>query len=251
MALRVRTFAHIHELSIAEQTEEKRGVFVARVTADVDMLAQFMEWGGVRGSSIALVFGARGADVRVLVAAARGRAAGDLPLLWSCVLQGLLTQAYDRVRTRVGEMLSEFSESLMGAAVVRAYGLEDQTNPRVKESIDDGTGRRSWRTARGLDLPDGGRVRRVRGRVDRGVGALFGPSGVSRSADLAFIFLSDSSCTCSPSCRDYADTQTAIAGWRKVLTVLDMPIEIVEPDPGRAARRARSRSDRALGVRLP
>ena len=39
MGLRVRTFAHIHSLSIAEQSEEKRGVFVARVTADVDALA--------------------------------------------------------------------------------------------------------------------------------------------------------------------------------------------------------------------
>ena len=47
MALRVRTFEHIHQLSIAEQTEEKRGVFVARVTADVDTLSQFTEWGGI------------------------------------------------------------------------------------------------------------------------------------------------------------------------------------------------------------
>jgi putative ABC transport system ATP-binding protein len=47
MQLRVHTFAHIHALSIADQSEEKRGVFVARVTADVDALQQFMEWGGI------------------------------------------------------------------------------------------------------------------------------------------------------------------------------------------------------------
>ena len=47
MHLRVRTFRHIHALSIAEQSEEKRGVFVARVTADVDALQEFMEWGGI------------------------------------------------------------------------------------------------------------------------------------------------------------------------------------------------------------
>ena len=47
MNLRVRTFAHIHRLSIAEQSEEKRGVFVARVTADADSLQQFTEWGGI------------------------------------------------------------------------------------------------------------------------------------------------------------------------------------------------------------
>src|SRR5205823_755299 len=47
MHLRIRTFRHIHALSIAEQSEEKRGVFVARVTADVDALQEFMEWGGI------------------------------------------------------------------------------------------------------------------------------------------------------------------------------------------------------------
>ena len=30
----------------------------------------------------------------------------------------------------------------------------------------------------------------------------------------------------------YSETQTAIAGWRKVLAVLDLPVEIVEPVPG-------------------
>jgi putative ABC transport system ATP-binding protein len=30
----------------------------------------------------------------------------------------------------------------------------------------------------------------------------------------------------------YSETQTAIAGWRKILAVMDLPIEVVEPDPG-------------------
>ena len=46
MNLRVRTFAHIHQLSIAEQSEEKRGLR-RRVTADADSLQQFTEWGGI------------------------------------------------------------------------------------------------------------------------------------------------------------------------------------------------------------
>ena len=45
--LRVRAFAHIHQLSIAVQSQERRGVFVGRVTADVDTLSQFTEWGGI------------------------------------------------------------------------------------------------------------------------------------------------------------------------------------------------------------
>ena len=31
------------------------------------------------------------------------------------------------------------------------------------------------------------------------------------------------------------ETQTAVSGWRRVLDLLDTPIDIVEPDPGRRA----------------
>ncbi len=70
MGLRIRTFAHIHSLSIAEQSEEKRGVFVARVTADIDAMQQFMEWGGIAWiwAGVQVVRVAR-PDARVLLAA--------------------------------------------------------------------------------------------------------------------------------------------------------------------------------------
>ena len=45
--LRVRTFAHIHSLSVAEHNDTRRGVLVSRVTSDVETLARFMEWGAV------------------------------------------------------------------------------------------------------------------------------------------------------------------------------------------------------------
>ena len=32
--------------------------------------------------------------------------------------------------------------------------------------------------------------------------------------------------------RDRDQTQTALAGWRKVLNLLDEPVEVVEADPG-------------------
>jgi len=46
-ALRVRTFAHIHVLSIDAQSAERRGTFLSRVSNDVDTLADFMEWAGL------------------------------------------------------------------------------------------------------------------------------------------------------------------------------------------------------------
>ena len=138
MGLRVRTFAHIHSLSIADQSEEKRGVFVARVTADVDALQQFMEWGGIAWIiSITQVVGALGLMLYYAWQLALAIVLMMVPLLLIVIaMQAKLTVAFNTARTRVGEMLSEVSESVMGAAVVRAYGLDEHTDQKVKLAID-------------------------------------------------------------------------------------------------------------------
>ncbi len=139
MRLRVRGFEHIHRLSIAEQSRERRGVYVARVTADVDTLSEFTEWGGIAWIvSFAQIVGAL-----ALMLAYSWRLTIPVVLLVGPLLlivtkmQAKLSAAFDLVRTRVGEMLSEVSESVMGAAVVRAYGLEHRVDERVKRSIKD------------------------------------------------------------------------------------------------------------------
>jgi ATP-binding cassette subfamily B protein len=237
MRLRVKTFAHIHGLSIAEQSEEKRGVFVARVTADVETLSQFTEWGGIAWIiSIAQVIGGLGLmlafswqltlPVLVLVG----------PLLAIVGrLQHQLTQAYDAVRNRVGEMLSEVSESVMGAAVVRAYGLEEQTDRRVKRAIReryDAQILAHWRTA--TLFPMATLFYSIALSVIVIIGAGFGKSwGLTFGKVTAFIFLSDVFLHVWTDLPEiYADTQTAISGWRKILTVLDLPVEIAEPEDG-------------------
>ena len=45
--LRVRVFDHIHRLSIAEHTDSRKGVLVARVTSDIETLARFVQWGAM------------------------------------------------------------------------------------------------------------------------------------------------------------------------------------------------------------
>ena len=116
MGLRVRTFAHIHSLSIADQSEEKRGVFVARVTADVDALQQFMEWGGIAWIiSITQVVGALGLMLIYAWQLALAIVFMMVPLLLIVIaMQAKLTIAFNTARTRVGEMLSEVSESVVG-----------------------------------------------------------------------------------------------------------------------------------------
>lgn len=49
LGLRVRAFAHIHRLSMADLESTRSGVLVARVTADVEALAAFTQWGPSAG----------------------------------------------------------------------------------------------------------------------------------------------------------------------------------------------------------
>ncbi len=237
MTLRVRTFEHIHRLSIAEQTEEKRGVFVARVTADVDTLSQFTEWGGIAWIiSIAQVFGSLALMLFFSWQLTIPIVLLVIPLLLIVSsLQGRLTQAFDLVRTRVGQLLSEVSESVMGAAVVRAYGLDERTTTRVKRAIDARYRAQiiaHWRSATLFPIATVFYAIAVSTTV--ALGAFYGKSwGLTFGRVSAFFFLADVFLHVFTDLPEvYSETQTAIAGWRKILTVLDLPVEIVEPDAG-------------------
>ena len=236
-ALRVRAFAHIHRLSIAEQGEQKRGAYVARVTADIDTLGQFLEWGALSWvTALALMFGA---------AAAMFVYSWQLALICLGVVapvyfvlrffQQRMLAAYDLVRTRVGETLSAVSESIMGAAVVRAYGQERRTNENLKRAI--------WRRYKAemhaakymasvFPMADLFGAAAVAAAI--GLGAWLGPEwNLSLGRLVAFIFLV--SMFVQPLAElseTLENTQTAIAGWRKVLGLLDIPVDLEEPSPG-------------------
>ena len=250
MELRIRGFEHIHRLSIATQSSERRGVFVARVTADVDTLSQFTEWGGIAWIvSFAIILGAL-----LLMLIYSWQLTIPVVMLVGPVLyvvgrmQAKLSAAFDAVRSRVGQMLSEVSESVMGAAVVRAYGLEDRIDTRVKRSIReryDAQVLAHFRTA--VLFPTGAVFWGVSIGVVILVGAGLGPRwGLTFGRVSAFVFLADMFVHAFTDLPEvYADTQTAIAGWRKILALLELPVEVVEPSPGTTLP-----TDRALEVRV-
>jgi putative ABC transport system ATP-binding protein len=235
--LRVRTFEHIHRLSIAEQSEERRGVFVARVTADVDALQQFMEWGGVAWIiSITLALGALVLMLLYSWQLALAVALMLIPLMavvWA--MQARLSAAFNLARTRVGEMLSEVSESVMGAAVVRAYGLDEQTHEKVRHAIGERYRAEVLAHFRAATLwPLSSVFYGVALSIVVLLGAFFGPSwGLTFGRVSAFLFLADVFLHVFTDIPEiYSETQQAIAGWRKVLAVLDLPVEVVEPETG-------------------
>jgi putative ABC transport system ATP-binding protein len=51
--LRARLIQHIHRLSLADHNEERRGALVARVTSDIETLAQSSNGAAWRGCSTA------------------------------------------------------------------------------------------------------------------------------------------------------------------------------------------------------
>ena len=66
-------------------------------------------------------------------------------VVWGCFVplfflirhfQGVVGRAYTRVRQRVGEMLGAISEAVVGAATIRAYGIEERTAARIDAAIE-------------------------------------------------------------------------------------------------------------------
>jgi putative ABC transport system ATP-binding protein len=132
-------------------------------------------------------------------------------------------------------MLTDFSESVMGAAVVRAYGLEERTNRRVKEAIH-----RRYKAeihankymASIFPMADLFGALAIAAVV--AVGATQGPDwGLSVGDMVAFLFLVNLFLEPLQELSESFDwTQQAIAAWRKVLGVADIPVDVVEPNPG-------------------
>ncbi len=235
--LRSRAFARIHQLSVADQAEERRGALVGRVTSDIETLSQFFSWGGISW----LINGA------LMVAVVATMAAYDwmLTLVTLTVsaplafvlraLQGRLIQAYGLVRERVGVALSAVSEVVMGAAVIRAYDVQERTSHQVHRAIDRqrDAGIRAGGLAAYL-FPSGEMFSVVTVAAVVGLGVARGPgSGLTAGALIGFVFLVYRFLEPIAEFTEILDqTQTAVAGWRRVLALIDAPIDVPEPING-------------------
>ena len=235
--LRVRAFAHIHSLSVADHNEAKRGVLTSRVTSDIETIARFAQWGAIAWIVNSVVI--------VGVLAVMAVYSWQLTIITIVVLCPLLPlmrmlqrrqlRAYDAQRTRVGETLSAISESVMGAGVVRAYGTSARTRRQLRTAIDNQY-RAETKAARyfAFMFPLGDVFGATTLAVVLAVGAIAGPDwGMDAGKLVACLFLVNLILAPVAELGEILDqTQTAIAGWRKVLDVLDIPVDVIEPDPG-------------------
>lgn len=135
--LRTKAFAHVHAMSPIGAAE-RRGSLVSRVTSDVDTVSAFVQWGGLT----------------VMVAAGQLVLATVIMAFWSwqltlvvyvafvplvialTLLRRRLDNAYSAVRARLGDLVAAVAEPVVGAAVVRTFGIEDRTERRINERVD-------------------------------------------------------------------------------------------------------------------
>ena len=226
--LRARLIHHIHRLSLADHNDERRGALVARVTSDIETLAQFFQWGGLAwlldGTLMLIVAAVMLAYDWILALVAFAVA---LPLAFVLrAVQRHLVVAYDRVRERNAEMLSSISEVVSGAETIRAYRagghFEGEANATVKRRAD---AQIRTNVIGAFLFPSGEVFSVLTVSAVVAVGVWRGPdSGLTAGAMIGFVFLTYRFLEPIAEFTEVLDqTQTAVAGLRRVLGVLDIP----------------------------
>ena len=236
--LRVRAFRHIHDLSMLHQASEQRGVLVARVTSDVDQISRFMQWAG-----LIIVVNAGQALLSMLVMAVYSwqlflTVMAVMPVLLYAIrwFQSRLAAAYLTVREKVGRMLGALAEVVVGAPAIRAYGMENRVRENLGRAIEDH--RSSASRAGGISSGFSGVSELLTASVTAGVlvvGAVLIVGGeTSIGTVVAFLFLVQLFVMPLQMFGEAVnEAQTAVAGWRRVLDVLDIPPDVADPGEGR------------------
>ncbi len=234
-ALRVRLFEHIHRLSLADHSEERKGALVARVTSDVETLAQFFQWGGLAwlldGTLMVIVAGVMLAYDWMLALVAFVVAAPLAIVLRK--VQAHLVLAYDKARHRNAEVMTQLSELVSGAETLRAYQAGPHYAARAKQASHERSSAFVRAGTIGAFLFPSGEVFNVLTvSAVVTVGVVRGPSsGLTAGALLGFVFLTQRFLEPIAEFTEVLDqTQTAVAGMRRVLGVLEIPVGPPEPD---------------------
>jgi len=238
--LRIKAFRHVHDLPLLTQNTERRGSLVSRVTSDVDQVSQFLVFGGIIGivsvgqivvaTAIMLVYSWQ-LTIVVWVCFA--------PLFLSLrYFQRRLSDSYAVVRRMVGQMLAVVAEPVVGALVVRTHAIEGRTQARIDDAI--GEYQRASTRAQGLtafSFSLGGVSAGLANALVLIIGIWLGQGhlwagDITSGEVLAFAFLV--TLFVSPvqmGTQVLTDAQNAIAGWRRVIGILDTPADLDDPGP--------------------
>jgi ABC-type multidrug transport system fused ATPase/permease subunit len=146
--------------------------------------------------------------------------------------QRRLAVAYGEVRTRVGVMLGAVSESVVGAEVIRAYGVSDRSAQRLDRAIESHRSAQFRALRTSVISFSTGEI--ASGAATAGVvviGVLLGVGNSLQVGELtAFLFLA--ALFVQPvqiATEVLNEAQNATAGWRRVLDVLELEPDVRDP----------------------
>ena len=234
--LRIRAFRHIHDLSMLHQASEQRGVLVTRVTSDVDQISRFMQWAGL----MLLVNGLQALLALVVMLVMSIQLGLVVVVLIPMIVymiqffQSRLEIAYLTVREKVGQMLALIAETVVGAPVIRAYGIEKRTRERLEQAIEDH--RRAGVRAGRLSSIFSGFGELSSAIIVAAVvvvGTILAVNGATTIGTVvAFLFLVQLFVQPVQFMGEAVnEAQTAVAGWSRVLDILDIAPDVADPGP--------------------
>ena len=164
------------------------------------------------------------------------------------VVQRHLVAAYDTARERNGEMLSAVTEVVSGAATMQAYDAGEALGATAAGAVEQRQESQIRAQIIGAFLFPSGEVFSVLTiAAVIVVGVALGPaSGLTAGAMVGFVFLTYRFLEPIAEFTEVLDqTQTAVAGLRRVLGVLDLPVGPPPPTDPRPLPPARSTSTSA------
>ncbi|MFB9376046.1 ABC transporter ATP-binding protein [Kineococcus gynurae] len=239
--LRNRAFRHVHDLAALTQSSERRGSLVSRVTSDVDTISTFLQTGML---VLVLSLGQVLLTTVVMVAYSWQLALVVIGCFVPLVLarhrlQRPVARAYAAVRVRMGEMLGAISETVVGADVIRAHAAEARSWRTVDAAVE--AHRRQAVTAQVATATTFSAGVAVSGLVVAlvvVVGTLLGVDDrLSLGELLAFLFLTQLWVGPVQATTEVLnELQNALAGWRRVVELIDTPVVVPDPPAERVAQ---------------
>lgn len=232
--LRAKAFDHVHRLAVLTQNSERRGALVSRVTSDVDTISTFLQTGGI---VLLLSLGQLGVAVTLMLVLSWQLGllvlACYVPLLVLMrPLQRRAGRRYAAVRERYGEALAAVSEAVVGADTIRAHAASERTWRRIDRAVE--AHRRQAVHAQVATATTSALGLATTGLVTVAVlvgGTLLGlDGGITLGRLLAFLFMVQLVTQPFLALTEVLnELQNALAGWRRVLGVLDTPVGVVDP----------------------
>ena len=138
--LRIRVFAHLQRLSLDFFTEEKAGRLMSRMTSDIEALSNLLQTGLVNlvAQTLSLIFIigillSFNVDLTLILIVI----SAPIMLVMTVWFKSVSGKAYENVRNRIAEVLSDLQESLSGMRLVISFNRMKHNIIKHRNAVGD------------------------------------------------------------------------------------------------------------------